>query len=77
MPTTKVRIGVALVAAPLMTAEMPGMSLGAHSAGGNPGMNPPGSPSVTNTIATLCAGLLLCCCSAHMTAPPSAGPVGV
>ena len=77
MPTTKVRIGFVPVAAPLRMVEIPGMSLGAHSAGGNPGMNPPGSPSVTSTIATLCARLLLCCCLAHMTAPPSAGPVGV
>ena len=70
MPTTKVRIGLVPLAAPLRMLEIPGISLGAHSAGGNPGMNPPGSPSVTSTIATLCAGLLLCCCSAQHDGAP-------
>ncbi len=77
MPTTNVRMGVAPVAALDRMVEMPGISLGAHSAGGKPGMNPPGRPSVTSTIATLWPGLLVCCCCAQETAPASAGPVGV
>ena len=53
------------------------MSLGVHSAGGKPGMNPPGRPSVTSTTATRWVGMLAMRWRANISAPVSAGPVGV
>ena len=73
--------------APLSSGAMPGslpwavIELGMHSTVGKPvpelPRKPPGRPSVTSTMATRCVGIAAMRWRANMSAPASAGPVGV